>query len=265
MRTIDIFGMLPNAGWNRSVLGQVTPEQLTTGELPAPTNLKKPGAIVNRLKMPRPLGPPQPTHCNRLPFRWHKLLPAGLRPIRLEDGRLTCFQFLRCHSGGQHWEYVYEMATCHPNVEKVMSPAPTVTPEKCTPSQGSWIVKMADGSFKCYQVHICSAGSEKWEIVKEIPCPTTPTPPAPPAPTPVIVGTGVSLVPVQATPEPLPENAPVPAAPPQATPAQTQAAEASGAPTAAPVPSGGISPLAVAGGVGAAGLAALLATGVIKI
>src|SRR5262249_49158950 len=129
-------------------------------------------------KQPPPRGPKQPLPrivCSRAPYRWHKSLPPGLRPVRLENGKLTCFQVLRCRQGQNQWDYIYEVP-CLPDAEKLMGPAPTVPPTSCTPGdvKSALIVRTADGNWRCFQQFICTSGSQKWEIMREVPCPGTP-------------------------------------------------------------------------------------------
>lgn len=93
--------------------------------------------------------------------------------------------------------------------------------------------------------------------------PLPPPPPPPAAPPPPQNNPGGVVV-IMPYPHPYPVPAPAPVAPP--APAPTPAPSPEKAPAAtAPAPSSGISPLAIAGGAGALGLATLFATGVIKL
>lgn len=94
--------------------------------------------------------------------------------------------------------------------------------------------------------------------------PPVPPPPALRPPPPQNPGGVVVFMPY---PQPYPMPMPVPVAQPVAAPAPapTPAPSSEKAPAAAAAASSGISPLAIAGGAGALGLATLFATGVIKL
>jgi hypothetical protein len=164
----------------------------------------------------------------------------------MADGTVACLQFMWCSQGGQSWQSVY-LAQCDPSVVALMGSVPPANPSQCTPSDGTWLVWAPDGTRKCYQAFLCTDGQNQWEILNEIACPAGVLPASPPGP--VATGTGAPLTPTSS------DQAPVPASAVPAGPAAPPAA------TAGP----SISPAVVAGGVGVAGIATLIATGVIKL
>lgn len=90
-----------------------------------------------------------------------------------------------------------------------------------------------------------------------------PPPPPPPPPNPPQQGPGGVVV-FMPYPHPYPMPMPAPVAQPVSAPAPAPTPAPEKTPAAA-APSSGISPLAIAGGAGALGLATLFATGVIKL